>query len=154
MNLKTLYRARQDVLTGTVVAIDPSSGSFDKKTKVQSYPGYAVFKAGVLVESGVIPVDGRTQDIFGRMRFIRAEFDRMWPDVVDVLAIEEIRGRMSHHYLKWAVGLSVGVIESTWTFEVPVQTWRKFAGKSHVKSDMNDAVAIGKTLIHMAEGLE
>jgi hypothetical protein len=36
--------------------------------------------------------------------------------------------------------------------EMPVSTWKKIAGKDHVKSDKNDAIAIGEALIKLARG--
>lgn len=137
------------ILTGTLLAIDPSSGSWNSKTKEQSYPGYALFKAGVLVESGVVQVSGKNKKAPERLRMV---YDALVAKFTapDILAIELIRGRMAHETLKWAVGVSIAAIRAPIVIEVPIMSWKKWAGKDHIKTDENDAVAIGMVVLEAA----
>lgn len=135
------------ILEGTVLAIDPSSGSM--KGKQQSYPGYAIFKEGALSESGIITMNGKLS-IDKRLTALYDQLRLEWPNPPDVLIIEKIRGREAHDYLKWAVGTTIAAIRAKNLIEMPVTTWRSIAGKEHKKSDQNDAEAIGRAAVELA----
>lgn len=129
------------ILTGTLLAIDPSSGS------AKSDAGFALYRKGELVKSGTIVVNKKA-NIFKRLidlyNFVRCEF----PDI-DVMAIEKIRGR-SHTYLRWSVGVTIVAARHAAVIEVPTVTWKKYAGKDYEKSDEQDAIGIGKATIAIA----
>lgn len=145
--MKLTPEERKVILTGTVLAIDPSSGAWSQRYKEQSHPGWARFHAGVLVASGVVPMDGKKQNIFQRLR---ALYDALLAEKPDVLVVEQIRGTMAHQYLKWSVGVIIASVRASYTIEMPIATWRAYAGKGHKKSDEADAVQIGLTLISIA----
>lgn len=141
MDIQAQARMHADaILTGRLLAIDPASGG-------TSSPGFAYFHRAELLHSGTIPlrkdrIQYRLQELFMVLQTYEA----------DVLVIERIRGAHAHEYLHWSVGVSVAALHPRLLFEMPVSTWKKHAGKTHEKSDENDAVAIGQTLIALAEG--
>lgn len=129
------------ILEGEILAIDPASITL----------GYAVTKKGKVVDSGKIqldnkaPINERMQDIVNTLQN-DAEYD--------VLAVEMIRGKMAHVYLKWSVGAIVGGTKAPVCIEVPINAWKAVAGKEHKKSDDADAVAMANTLIALAKELK
>jgi hypothetical protein len=133
-------RHAQFILSSTVLAIDPASGG-------SSMPGWACFKKGVLVRSGTLAIMGA--NIQERLRCL---YDTIVEAEPDVLVIERIRGVRAHEHLHWSVGVSIAASAPLILLEMPVSTWKKFAGPEHKKSDEADAVAIGETLIAMAGG--
>ncbi len=131
------------ILTGNLLAIDPASGG-------TSDPGYACYVNGALQASGTIPLKGK-DPIYLRLGALYLWLHGKWD--VDVLVVERIRGKMAHEFLRWAVGVTVAAVQPRLLFEMPVPTWKKLAGKHHVKTDENDAIAIGDTMISLAGGL-
>jgi len=133
---------KKKVLYGTILSIDPSSGSKNSK------PGYAWFEGGQLTDSGVLQVDHRhsvdkrLQNIYDQLAAIPTP---------DVMIVERIRGVRSHIFLHWAVGAVLAAVRCECTFEMPTSMWRKYAGKYHIKSDAMDAIAMGAAAITIAE---
>jgi Holliday junction resolvasome RuvABC endonuclease subunit len=129
------------ILNGDILAIDPASITI----------GYAVAKKGKVTDSGIIkldakaPINERMQDIVDTLRA---------DEKYDVLAVEMIRGKMAHVYLKWSVGAIVGGAKAPVCIEVPINAWKAVAGKDHKKSDNADAVAMAETLIALAKELK
>lgn len=131
--------------TGTLLAIDPSSGS------AGSLPGYALFKQGQLVDAGVIGIPRGTRQIANRLWQLRealsTEFQK--PDILAVEWIAPVIPTAKGTYLhKSAAALikSVGAILSTW--DVPViepspAAWHSMVPKDYQKTDVKDAVAVG-----------
>lgn len=138
---KTIKKQAKVITTGVVVAIDPASGS-------GSYPGFAVFVEGKLVRSGTVtcdsklPVNQRLHILYDRINSLE--------EAPDVLVIEQIRGHMSHAYLKFAVGMAMTAVRAPVCIEMPINVWKAYVGKTHNKSDENDAIALGETLIALA----
>jgi len=131
---------------GTVLAIDPSSGS------KRSLPGFAIFKGEELVESGTIPLEV-DQPIDVRLRQLKFILEDEFGEM-DVLVVEKIRGR-SHTYLRWACGVTIACCDAPLVFEMPTITWKKFVDRdTYEKSDEQDAIKIGEALIKLAGGLE
>jgi hypothetical protein len=133
---------------GHVLAIDPSSGSRD------SMPGYAVFIAGQLVDSGLIEV-ARGREL-NRKLFIIGETLRTQFEVPDVLVVEHIPPFMrgsgfskSIVALQRAIGMIIGSIDRP-LLEVPPITWHKLAPEGYQKSDEKDAIMIGYAAIWTA----
>ena len=148
-NVKKYY---QEVLTGTLIAFDPSSGS------QESMPGYAIFIGGKLVESGVIklrPQDSKNVRLYSISESIRAEFPK-----ADVVAIEKIppvsynrKGAMSGWALV-ALQRSVGAIMSCFScsyIEVAPASWQKYKFEGYNKSDEHDSICIGLACIGIAQ---
>jgi len=106
---------KKHVLGGTMLCIDPSSG----KT---SAAGWALFKEGRLVESGLVTVcsvasrEIRLREI---LACVQADFDP-----VDLLVIEKIDGRMAKRILIQACGVYMSAIDSKSFFEMNVQSWQ------------------------------
>lgn len=139
-----------EILTGRLMAIDPSSGS------MKSVPGYAIYEAGVLVDSGILNVP-RDLPLPIKLRMIadslRQEFKRP-----DVIAIEHIapffKNQGKAEFLNrnvLALHRSVGAIYSAvncerW-IEVSPISWRTKIPENYNKTDENDAIMIGYTCI-------
>src|SRR5574343_1533553 len=84
------------ILGGNMLAIDPASHSL----------GYAYYKKGQLIDKGTLEAPSRLS-IHGRLLWLNTNLKLLQDQhgVVDVLIVEEIRGRMAHAYLMWAVGM-------------------------------------------------
>jgi hypothetical protein len=141
---------------GTVLALDPSSGS------AGSLPGFALFKAGQLVDAGLITIPRSGGKIANRLWQLRESLLTEFPKP-DLLAIEwiapvfpaKMKGGQPQYLHKSASALmkSVGAIMSVWNapvVEPSPTTWHRLVdevltplGLTYVKSDTRDAVAIG-----------
>lgn len=148
MTVNKLYKQIEEhaeiILEGKMLAIDPSSGSRESKA------GYAYFVKGELVESGTIPVD-HYLPIHRRLAVMHDFIALKFPDI-DILIIEQIRGRLAHIYLAWAVGVAIEAARSEELIEMNIKVWKSYAEKLGItKSDENDACSIGLTAIHLAE---
>lgn len=133
------------IASGEMLCIDPSSGSSG------SLPGYALFRAGQLVDAGTISIPRGGRAIHSRLWLLRnaleTEFKK--PDILCVELIAPViptgKGTFLH---KSAAALikSVGAILSCW--DVPViepspMSWHAVAPKDYVKSDAKDAQMLG-----------
>lgn len=148
-----------EVLHGTLLSFDPSSGS------AKSQPGYAIFKAGQLMDSGFLNI-GSGDDISKRLyrlsNCIRSEFERP-----DVLITENVPPFMangpngSSFATSGVIHLhqSIGVILSIWDcpkVRVSPRAWRsqiETIGGLYKKSDESDAILMGYTAIVYAARL-
>lgn len=129
-------------MTGSILAIDPSSGS------VSSQPGYALYKDMKLVEAGHIRVTPKNS-IHKRLWELR---DSLMNDfeTPDLLVTEHIGSSLwgSNNQGALALQYSVGVIMSV--FDCPLVkvsplTWRKYIPDGYIKTDANDAIMLGYT---------
>ena len=139
----------EKIETGTLLAIDPSSGS------EKSQPGYALFKQGKLVDSGLVrirPGVELSNRLYNLSKSLREDFDQ--PDllVTEHLAPFMGEGKGSFFSTRNVISLhqSVGVIMSIW--DVPVLTvsprsWHALTPDNYLKSDENDAIMIGWTVL-------
>jgi hypothetical protein len=133
------------ILNGTVLAIDPSSGS------KESQPGYAIFKAGVLQDHGTLKIPHKV--IYERMPILYDKIQEILPIPLDVFLIEQIRGQnFSHVFLNWACGVSISAVRAPVTIEIEVLMWRAYMKcfPEYVKSDATDAVMIAEAVLFMA----
>lgn len=141
---KTVNTHSKIITTGTLVAIDPASGS-------GSFPGYAIFKKGKLVSSGTIkinsklPLNLRLHALYDQLAMLEVN--------PDVLVIEEIRGRMAHAYLSFAVGMTITAVRSHICIEIPINVWKAYVGRDHIKTDEADAIAMGEAIIELTKRL-
>ena len=133
------------ILGGSILAIDPSSGSRN------SMPGYAVFQEGVLIDSGFIEV-ARDRE-FNRKLFLISKSLREDFAVPDILVVEFIPPFMqgmgfskSIVSLQRAVGAIIGSIDRP-LVEVPPVTWHKHTPVGYEKTDEKDAIMLGYTAI-------
>lgn len=139
----------RSILSGRLLAIDPSSGG-------SSMPGYALYEGGVLKERGTIRIAGgktpqsRLSELY---ECLQAEFPN-----VDVLAIEELRGRTVSPTLHGAVWVAAAAVCPTVMIEVPIPFWKVLAkitpgylkDKDNSADDM-DAMLIGEVVIKLAK---
>lgn len=143
------------VLNGTVLAIDPSSGS------ANSQPGYALFINGQLKDSGLVRIrsgDHISNRLYRLSRTLREEFE-----APSILITENIppfmgEGPGAQFATRNVISLhqSIGVVMSVW--DVPVvqvspRTWRSRIPDNYLKSDENDAIMIGWSAIQTARKL-
>ena len=134
------------ILGGTVIVIDPSSGSRD------SMPGYAVIKGGNIIETGVIKIP-LSMTIEGRLRYLDDRLNELaikYPP--DLLVIEEIPSR-AHHYLMWAIGVTIAGVRAKF-MQMPICVWKaaaKVAASYIKKSDEADANIMALSLLSIAK---
>jgi len=132
------------LLQGTLLAIDPSSGS------AGSLPGYALFKGGRLVDAGTLELP-RSGPLANRLFLLRdtlaKEFDR--PDLLAVELISPVmpsRKGIFLHKNSSSLIKAVGAVLSCWdcpVVEVAPVTWHSMTPPHYQKSDAADACAIG-----------
>lgn len=159
------------ILTGSLLCIDPSSGS------ESSQPGWALFQNGVLVEAGVAEINHRLE-LRSRLRLVW-EYFSVWADKVDIVLIEEIpvrpiRTKMdanssgktwmnakSHGSLVEAIGATKAAFPvSIPVVKLPASLWHRVSrdqgwamqASTVKKSDYMDAVRIGMTAIFLLGG--
>lgn len=120
-----------EILGGTLLAIDPSSKSL----------GWAIFKQGELCDSGTYSVSGAAHL---RLQKLSELLDRK----VDVLAIEQVRGR-PHYMLYWSVGMTIAAVKTELMIEVPISFWKVLAklDENYTKTDENDAIKMGEVIV-------
>lgn len=144
------------LLHGTILAIDPSSGS------ANSQPGYAIYKAGRLVDSGLVRIrsgDHISNRLYRLSRSLLEEFEQP-----DLLVTENIPpfmgdGPGAAFATRNVISLhqSVGVIMSVWPVPVVAvspRSWRSLVPDNYLKSDENDAIMIGWTAIEIARRVQ
>lgn len=135
------------ILTGKMLAIDPASGA-------SSMPGWALYDAGKCIASGEIPLSSkkpvqyRLAELLG---VLATGFQNPLPDVV---VIEEIRGRMAHHYLLWSIGVTVSAFPDAELLEIPVSFWKCCVPEGYEKSDEEDAKIMGQAVVLLAKELD
>lgn len=148
--------AHQDrILSGYVLAVDPSSGG-------KSMPGYAIYRAGKLEDSGIVEVEpGMPRD---RLYEINRSFREDFPEP-DVLVIENVQfmpsgtGSAAFGFTKALVSLQrgIGAILSAYPnpklVEIAPVTWRRFLPTGYQKSDENDAIMMGYVTVMEAARL-
>jgi len=159
------------ILTGSLLCIDPSSGS------ESSQPGWALFQNGVLVEAGVAEINHRLE-LRSRLRLVW-EYFSVWADKVDIVLIEEIpvrpiRTKMdanssgktwmnakSHGSLVEAIGATKAAFPvSIPVVKLPASLWHRVSrdqgwameANTVKKNDYMDAVRIGMTAIFLLGG--
>lgn len=151
---KDIRRNIPAITKGYVLAIDPSSGSMNSSGS-GSWPGYAIYVAGELRESGVIELESAGKDLPYRLQelaqVLRDEFERP-----DVLVVEKIAARRygggsanSHASLLKAVGVTLATPADT-VIEVRPQQWRPLRHESWFKDDEQDAIALGHATLEIA----
>lgn len=151
---KAVEKCYNIALTGTMLAVDPSTGS------KSSRPGYAWFEKGKLIESGEIIVDieaNRSLRLYEITRTIREEFP-----CPDILAVEYIppvsykgggnrMNSISLMALQKAIGAIMGAHPVENLLEVPAASWRKYRPENYIKTDEMDSIVIGLCVIGLAK---
>jgi Holliday junction resolvasome RuvABC endonuclease subunit len=130
-------RAVRSLLAGSVLVIDPSSGSSS------SMPGYAIFQAGQLIDSGIIQIDS-SKEVPRRLQALATALQTDFPPV-DVLIIEDIpvrsygRNAHAHATLLKSVGAVLSSVRYEKFVEISPSVW-----KAYVASDASDAEGYSK----------
>lgn len=139
-----IYKVRDKILNGYLLSVDPASVSL----------GYAVYHKGVLVKSGNLMAPSKAA-IGDRLRRLTVQLAEETEEFdISVLAVEFLRTGVGHHFLVWSVGAVVSAVPCDHVVEVHTQSWRKLTTSSYVKSDENDAIAIGKFAVEIAKETE
>jgi len=135
------------IVTGTMLTVDPSSGS------ANSMPGWALFRGGKLVKSGTIKIP-LTLNINGRLGYLYDQLVKLRADIghIDVLSIELISKNMSHEYLFYAIGVFMAALQADVEIKCPIHCWKAVAKHypEYEKGDESDAVMFGQTLLARA----
>ena len=139
----------EPLLQGIVLAIDPSSGS------EKSQPGYALFDHGQLVDSGLVRIrsgDALSNRLHRLAASLREDFPQ--PHVVITENIPPFmgEGNAAKFATRNVISLhqSIGVVMSVWDAPVLLvspRTWRSHIPDNYFKSDENDAIMIGWTVL-------
>ncbi len=160
--------ARNELLTGRVLVIDPSIGSAKiiRGKEVGSMPGYALFENGQFLEKGILDIKSmkRKGTVVPRLReisqILRAEFSEMY----DVLIIEDVAptwsgagGIKAVAPLMKAMGCIIGTVQSKHVVEITPISWTSRVSKieiekqmKYIKGDDTDAEWIGYVVMQMA----
>lgn len=160
---KALLRRAELLLTGRVLVLDPSVGS------VSSQPGYSIWTAGELEDSGVIDMPTEAK-LHRRLFYLRKVLMEEFPGKFDVVVVEDIpthrfsrgRGRVyANAKAQIPLHKAVGVIEASVDCQVllhiaPV-TWRSYASDEHLAdkedgahTDALDALVMGHAVLQIA----
>lgn len=150
-------RAAAPLLKGTVLVIDPSSGSEG------SLPGFCLIEQGIITQSGVIAIS-RTKRAPERLRELALALSANFPPL-DVLCIEYIPPFMASAgqggfrtqgvvNLHRAVGVVMACTQWKTLLQISPQSWhaweRKHIGPNYEKNDENDAIAMALCLMSIA----
>jgi hypothetical protein len=162
---KALYKQRgrngeklATIMGATLLVVDPSIGS------EKSQPGYALFRAGELVDYGTLEV-GTDGDHHVRLRELARCLREDFSDTrVDWIIVEDIpparvvrhagkvyKSVKAHIPLHRAVGAVLATVCARNMLLVAPNTWHQYTDAArYAKSDATDAVAMGFTVLQMA----
>jgi hypothetical protein len=148
---KQIRREWELLVTGRVIAIDPSCGSSS------SMPAYAIYEQGRLLESSIIRLEPDLP-LHKRLYTLRHRLDMISP--TDILIYEEIppvrfygNGRTSagsQSSLLKSVGVVLASIKADVAIGMRPSVWKKLTQASYVKSDRADAEEMGRIAIEIA----
>lgn len=152
---KQISKCSYFLVRGTVLAVDPSVGSHS------SMPGWAVYRNGRLVSSGVIQLEADAA-IWTRLRQLVYELRKLHTQYnPDVLVYENIPAQRygggnagSHASLLKSVGAILSVSGTDHVVGIMPISWHKLARSTYVKSDKNDAEEIAYVCIEEARKQE
>lgn len=143
------------ITEGVIVSIDPSIGS------TSSQPGWAVYRAGKLMNAGTFEIDPtwytweRLQRLSHHVRKLYAEYDP------DVLVFEDIPSQRygggnanAHASLLKAVGVILSISGPDAFIGLHPITWKKLVRSEYRKGDMEDAIEMGWIAIQIAREIE
>jgi hypothetical protein len=152
---KQLTACYQNVLEGTMIAFDPSTGS------AGSMPGYAIFKAGDLQESGIISVNPsarRNKKLFSITDSLLKEFPK--PDVIIIENIPPVTFNRANSMGGWslvsiqrAIGAIVSCFDCDYVEMSPI-AWQKYKFDGYIKSDEHDSICIGIAAIEISKSIK
>lgn len=146
---------QREILEGVIVAIDPSIGSSS------SMPGYAIYREGEYITSGIfninhrgVSIADRLRDLHGRVRRLYNEYD---PDVLvyeDIPVSRHGGSAGSQASLLKALGAILSVPGPAGHVGIYPVSWKSEARDTYVKGDESDAVEIGYVAIQVARRIQ
>jgi len=141
----------RELLSGVVVSIDPSIGSSS------SMPGYAVYREGQLIESGIFAIPHRGVHVADRLRtlhnHVRKLYNRYDPDMLvyeDIPATRHGGAAGSQASLLKALGAILAVPGPSGHVGLYPISWKSEARDTYIKGDESDAIEIGWVAIQVA----
>lgn len=143
-------RLSAELALGNVLVVDPSIGSSS------SLPGWAVYKHGSLVDSGVIHTGGSHLHLWQRARRLKAAIEILCNEYkFDVLVYEDIPATSGFNQnaiasLLKAVGIVLACTESSHVLGVHPASWKNYVRPDYTKGDKEDAIEIGHIVIGLA----
>jgi hypothetical protein len=153
-----LYQAvdklRGPLVYGGVLAVDPSIGS------TSSSPGWAYYRDGVLIDSGIIFTGGSHLELWQRARRLGDAISLLSTEYkVDVLVYEDIPATSGFNQnaiasLLKAVGIVLACSKSSHVLGVHPASWKNYVRPEYKKGDKEDAVEIGWIATSLARHLE
>lgn len=150
---KAILPIYQQILDGTILAIDPSTGSKSSK------PGFAYYEKGKLTESGEIDLDisaSRNARLYEISRTIREDFEK--PDILIVEYIPPVTyfkssvrmNKTSLMALQKAIGAVLASQLYNHVLEIPAASWKTWKPPEYEKTDEWDAICLGLCAIGIA----
>lgn len=147
MKLTEVQKFRKDiapvaytVLKGRLLSIDPGSNVL----------GWAMFDKGELIESGSIAAHPKNKP-HKRIISIMHDLKDVTKKACDVLCVEQMF--KFNPSLIWSVGAVIEAKQPELFVEIPVRLWTARCPPDYQKTDENDAIMIGETLIYHARKL-
>lgn len=140
-----------DLCDGTVLVIDPSIGSSS------SLPGWAIYKAGNLIDSGIIHTGGSHLHLWQRARRLKTALETLCGEYnFDVLVYEDIPATSGFNQnaiasLLKAVGIVLACTTSSHVLGIHPASWKNYVRPEYIKGDKEDAIEIGYIVISLAE---
>ena len=140
-----------ELCAGTILIIDPSIGSSS------SSPGWAIYKAGNLIDSGIIHTGGSHLHLWQRARRLKAALETLCSEYnFDVLVYEDIPATSGFNQnaiasLLKAVGIVLACTTSSHVLGVHPASWKNYVRPEYTKGDKEDAIEIGYIAISLAE---
>jgi hypothetical protein len=140
------------IIEGSILCLDPSMGS------MSSQPGYAVYRAGKLVESGKLNIDPRGEK-WERLHELHRQLRNLSRRIVPDLCLYENvpvsahggRSQVSHASLLMAVGVTLAAVEADAFIGITPMVWKSRIRDTYVKSDEADAIEFGWITIEIAK---
>lgn len=146
----------KELTEGLVISTDPSIGS------TSSMPGWAVYRAGVLIDSGIFEIPPH-KSIPDRLCILHNHFRKLYIKYPpDVLVYEEIPAQRhggggnawGHASLLKSVGAILSVPgPENYVGILPI-SWKKLTRPEYVKGDEADAVEIGHIVLGIARTIK
>lgn len=134
---KQILKLEKDIENGVFVVVDPSS----KSCGVVIYDKMKEIYAEEIRATPTRPIGIRL-----------AEMQRNLP-VMDgrevVMLIEKVRSSTGHIYLTWSAGMLVSYFSPRKVVEVTTGAWKMSVDDTYIKSDLNDARAMGEFAIRL-----
>ncbi len=130
---EAILKLKATILGSYWISLDPGSNS----------AGYAYWYGDQLVSKGTLSAKG---SISKRLQSMVLGVGDKKPEVA---VVERVRSNTGHIYLTWSAGALLAGVGATHTLEVSANAWKKLVGSNYVKTDENDAEAIGRFVLHL-----